>query len=199
MFTGIVEERGEVVEHGEGAGAWRLTVRAPLAAPGTRPGDSVAVNGCCLTAVEATGEELTFDLLEETRRLTNLKAAAPGRLVNLERSLAADGRFGGHFVTGHIDGEGRALSLVREGKDTRLEIEAPEAFARYLVYKGCLAVDGVSLTVAEASGSRLAIWLIPKTLEATTLGALAPGDAVNLEFDLLAKYVERLLEGRVPA
>lgn len=193
MFTGLVEEKGEVLSFHEQPEGWRLKVRAQIAGEGVELGDSIAVNGCCLSAVSITSSSIEFDVLEETRRLTNLKNVGMGSSVNLERSLRFDGRVGGHFLTGHIDGEGEIVELASKGADVLLRIKAPDAFARYLVYKGCVAIDGISLTVAETHGSVLTIWLIPHTLAITTLGDRKPGDSVNMEFDLLAKYTENIL------
>jgi riboflavin synthase len=194
MFTGIVEERGTVVSTTPYAGGVRFLVRASFAQAGaTAIGESVAVNGCCLTVVEVADGCLGFDLLEETRRVTNLRDLAPGTFVNLERSLRFDGRVGGHFVSGHIDATGEVVVLEPRGKDVYLRVRIPPAMRHYLVYKGCIAIDGISLTVAEVHDDGLSVWLIPHTLAITTLGVRAPGDTVNLEFDLLAKYVERIM------
>jgi len=193
MFTGLVEEKGEVLSFHKQSEGWRLKVRAHVVQEGIELGDSIAVNGCCLSAVEFGPGSIEFDVLEETRRLTNLKNVDFGSSVNLERSLRFDGRVGGHFLTGHIDGEGEIVSLERKGTDVLLKIRAPEAFTPYLVYKGCIAIDGISLTVAEVEASVLSIWLIPHTLAVTTLGNRSSGDSVNMEFDLLAKYTENIL------
>lgn len=197
MFTGIVEETGHVVSFERRAAAWRLVVAARVACEGTALGDSIAVNGCCLTVVALGEGRLEFDLLEETRRLTNLQASGPGGRVNLERSLRTDGRLGGHFVTGHVDATGTIATLEPRGADRLLRIEYPARFAPLLVAKGSVAVDGVSLTVVDVAPDRFSIWLIPHTLEVTNLGGRAVGDAVNLEFDLLAKYVDRALTARL--
>lgn len=196
MFTGLVEETGSVLalETAARGGGARLALEAPEIARGAKLGDSIAVNGCCLTVVAQTHTSVAFDLLAETLRCTNLGALQPGALVNLERALAAGGRMGGHFVQGHIDGAAPVVSFASSGVDHRLEIELPSAFARYVVPKGSIAVNGISLTVAEVFGKSFVLWIIPHTLAATNLRALKPGDAVNLEFDLLAKYVERLLQ-----
>jgi riboflavin synthase len=194
MFTGIVEERGEVarlVEHARGV---RFDVRASFAQPGAVAlGDSIAINGCCLTVTEIHDGALEFDLLAETRRVTNLSALQPGAVVNLERSLRFDGRVGGHFVSGHIDTTGEVVVLEPRGGDVYLRVRVPPEFLRYLVAKGSIAIDGISLTVAEVHADGFAVWLIPHTLTVTTLGVRRAGDRVNLEFDLLAKYVERLV------
>jgi riboflavin synthase len=192
MFTGIIEETGRVVAFTEGADSWRLQVAAQLVPTDVQPGDSVAVNGCCLTVTKFDAGNLWFDVLAETRRLTNFSQLAPGALVNLERSLRADARLGGHFVSGHIDAPGRVEVFEARGKDHYLKVQAPAGFARYLVYKGSIAIDGISLTVAEVTDDSFAVWLIPHTLAATNLRSKKAGDAVNLEFDLLAKYVEKL-------
>ncbi len=192
MFTGLVEETAPLLALELTATGGRLWLAAPGICPGTRVGDSVAVNGCCLTVTQIDGEQLAFDLLGETLARTNLGDLAPGALVNLERALPANGRLGGHFVQGHIDCTSPVLAFEPRGDDWRLEIALPDAYARYVVEKGSIAVDGVSLTVAEVGEASLVLWIIPHTLAATRLGALAPGARVNLEFDLLAKYLERL-------
>jgi riboflavin synthase len=195
MFTGIVEETGRVVRFTQGSESWRLCVTAEKAAEGVAQGDSIAVDGCCLTMVAHEGSSLTFDILEETRRLTHFSRLSPGSAVNLERSLRFDGKVGGHFVTGHIDCLGEIDVFERRGKDTYLSVRAPAGSGRLLVPKGSIAIDGISLTVAEVDGDRFAVWLIPHTLEVTNLREHRVGDAVNLEFDLLGKYVEKLLPG----
>jgi riboflavin synthase len=193
MFTGIVEEAGQVVSFQLGTAAWKLVIAADQVCAGTAVGDSIAVNGCCLTVVQAAGRHLQFDVLEETRRLTNFSALRPGGLVNLERSLRFDGKVGGHFVTGHIDGLGAIEVLEPRGKDYYLKVRAPAGSDRHLVHKGSIAIDGISLTVAEVAGDALAVWLIPHTIEVTNLREKRAGDLVNLEFDMLGKYVEKLL------
>ena len=193
MFTGIVEEAGQVVSFQLGTEAWKLVVAADQVCAGTVVGDSVAVNGCCLTVVQAVGRHLQFDVLEETRRLTNFSALRPGGLVNLERSLRFDGKVGGHFVTGHIDGLGTIEVLEPRGKDYYIKVRASAGSGRYLVHKGSIAIDGISLTVAEVAGDALAVWLIPHTIEVTNLREKHTGDLVNLEYDMLGKYVEKLL------
>ena len=199
MFTGIVEETGRVVSFERGAAAWRLVIEARIVLEGTKPGDSIAVNGCCLTVVEAEGRHLQFDLLEETVRLTNLGKAGPGARVNLERSLRPDGKMGGHFVSGHIDGPGQIAVLEPRGTDRYLRVRYPVAYRGLLVPKGSITVDGVSLTVVEVGDDWFSIWLIPHTMEATNLGGRQAGEVVNLEFDLLAKYIDRLLALREEA
>lgn len=196
MFTGLVEETGKVAAFTAGPQAWSLQIAATLVPGDVAVGDSVAVNGCCLTVVRCDRAHLWFDVLEETRRLTNFKDLAPGAAVNLERSLRADARLGGHFVSGHVDAQGEILVLEARGNDHYLRVRVPAGLGRYLVYKGSVAVDGISLTVAEVAGDEFVIWLIPHTMAATNLHEKRAGGAVNLEFDLLAKYVEKLLATR---
>jgi len=193
MFSGIVEEAGKVVSFQAGEAAWRLVVAADRAGEGLAVGDSLAVNGCCLTVAEASPGRFSFDVLEETRRLTNFSRLRAGAAVNLERSLRFDGRVGGHFVTGHIDGVGRILELERRGQDIFLKIRAPEGGGRHLVHKGSIAVDGISLTLAEVEDDDFAVWIIPHTIEVTNLRESRVGDLVNLEYDMLGKFVEKLL------
>jgi riboflavin synthase len=196
MFTGLVEATGELATiTPRGDGGARLTVRAPLAGE-VRSGDSIAVNGCCLTAVSIDREKLAFDLLGETLARTNLGALSPGAPVNLERALAANARLGGHFVQGHIDTTAEILAFAQVGADWRLEVALPAEFARYLAFKGAVAIDGISLTVAEVNRTSFVCWIIPHTRTVTSLGARTAGERVNLEFDLLAKYVERIVSMR---
>jgi riboflavin synthase len=194
MFAGIVEEKGELRLFEKRAAAWRLAVDARLAAEGTSIGDSIAVNGCCLTVVARADDSLEFELLEESRRLTNIGATPPGGAINLERSLRPDGRLGGHFVTGHIDTLGTIDTLEKRGADVFLKVSMPARFGTMVVSKGSIAIDGVSLTVVDVGPDWFTVWLIPHTLAVTTLGARKAGDSVNLEFDLLAKYVARAVE-----
>ncbi|MCX7865933.1 riboflavin synthase [Limisphaera sp. VF-2] len=202
MFTGIVEEAGQVVRIQPTPEAIQLTIRAQKTGRGLKVGGSLAVNGCCLTAVRVrrTGRStlIQFDLLQETWQRTNLQFARPGTLVNLERPLRAGGEFGGHFVTGHIDGLGRITRWERAGHDHVLDIAAPPEVMRYIVFKGSVAVDGISLTVAGVERDGFRIWIIPHTYEVTNLRQRRVGDAVNLEADLLGKYVEKFLEARQP-
>jgi len=195
MFTGIVEEKGRVVSFTAGRESWRLQLAAGRVHEGLAIGDSLAVNGCCLTVTHIAGGELGFDVLEETRRLTNLGDLQPGAAVNLERSLRFDGKVGGHFVSGHIDGCGVIEILEARGKDYYLRVAVPAGGGRYIVHKGSIAIDGISLTVAEVTGDLLAVWLIPTTLNVTNVGEKRAGDRVNLEYDLLGKYVEKLTVG----
>jgi len=194
MFTGIVEETGRIVALKTTPQGVSLTLEASLVSQGLQLGDSVATNGCCLTVTAIDGSRLTFDLLAETVRRTNLGALVEGSPVNLERSLPANGRLGGHFVSGHIDCTAPVLAFEQVGADYRLEVELPAEFAHYLAFKGSIAIDGISLTVAEAKPKSFVVWIIPHTLEVTNLHARKAGQEVNLEFDLLAKYLERMLE-----
>lgn len=201
MFTGIVEETGVVHGIRPTAKAIELTVRPRVCARGLKVGDSMAVNGCCLTVVRLSGTPARrlarFDLLHETWTRTNLQYVQPGSLVNLERSLRADSRMGGHFVTGHIDGVGRITRWERSGQDWVLDIDAPAEVNRYVVFKGSVAIDGISLTVASVHDGGFRIWIIPHTFEVTNLRDRKVGDAVNLEADLIGKYVEQMLQKMV--
>jgi riboflavin synthase len=196
MFTGIIEETGQVVAFTAGSEAWRLKIAARAALQDVAIGDSIAANGCCLTVVEFDAQHLCFDILEETRRLTNFAALRAGAPVNLERSLRFDGKMGGHFVTGHIDGQGTVEVLEARDKDHYLRVRAPAGSGRYLIHKGSIAIDGIALTVAEVAADSFAVWLIPHTLAVTNLRERRAGEGVNLEFDLLGKYVEKLLAPR---
>ena len=200
MFTGIVEEAGVIEKITPTKKSIEMTVRATVCGRGVKIGDSVAVNGCCLTAVKITSRGkaklIQFDLLQESWQRTNFQFAKPGSLVNLERSLRANGELGGHFVTGHIDGLGKIIRWERVGKDHVLDIAAPADVMRYLVFKGSVAVDGISLTVAAVQKKSFRIWIIPHTYEVTALQERKVGGAVNLEADLLGKYVEKFLAAR---
>lgn len=200
MFTGIVEETGQVAGVRRTKTGIRLVVAANACSRGVAGGDSIAVNGCCLTVVKRERKQgrslLHFDLLLETWERTNLQFAAPGAAVNLERSLPADGRLGGHFVTGHIDGMGRIIKWERQGADHILEIQTPREILKYMVFKGSVAVDGISLTIARVMKNRFRIWIIPHTHEVTALRERQVGDQVNLEADILGKYVEQFLRRR---
>jgi len=196
MFTGIVEGTGRVVTLAVapgGAGA-RLEVEAPWPAGTLAAGDSVAVDGCCLTVAAATPTGFAADLVAETLRRTALGRLAAGDRVNLERPLALGGRLGGHLVQGHVDGVARVLERQAAGEGRELRVELPEALARYVAEKGSIAVDGVSLTVAGVGQGWFAVALVPHTLATTTLGERGPGDPVHLEVDVVAKYVERLVQ-----
>jgi riboflavin synthase len=193
MFTGIVRERGRVETVDGGADGVRLVVEAPATAAVTSLGDSVAVSGVCLTVVAAENGTLAFDAVPETLRRSSLAQLGPGDTVNLEPALRAGEPLGGHYVQGHVDGVGRVRAITAEGEGRRVWIDPPTDVLRYLVEKGSVAVEGVSLTVAEVDAEGFAVALIPFTLGETTLGALSADAAVNLEVDVLAKYVERLV------
>ncbi len=196
MFTGIVEGVGKVVSFEEKKAAWLLKLQAPeFIAESLSDGDSLACNGCCLTLVGRDGNELSFELLEETIRLTSFDGVKSGSLINLERPLAANARLGGHFVTGHVDTRSKVEVFEQRGKNVYLKVAVPEEFANYVVYKGSVAIDGISLTIAEAHKDSLAVWLIPHTLEVTNLSDCKAGKLVDLEFDILAKYVEKIATG----
>jgi riboflavin synthase len=189
MFTGLVEEKGTARRVAGDEEGLRLTVATPLK---LRPGDSVAVNGVCLTAAEVREGSFRADVMGETLRRSALADLAEGDEVNLELALRTGDRLGGHFVQGHVDGTGTVGSVDDDGFARLVRIEAPAGLLRYVVEKGSIAVDGVSLTVTDVDGDGFSVSLVPETLERTTLGALGPGDGVNLEVDLLAKYVEKL-------
>ena len=193
MFTGLIEDLGQVSWLRRTTDGTQLQVSAPGLVKGLHRGDSVAVNGCCLTVAAHRGEFITFDLLQETIDRTNLHRLRPGGVVNLERALAADGRLGGHFVQGHVDCTSEITGFEKQGEDYRLEIVIPAGFAQLLVYKGSVAINAISLTVAALSANRFVGWIIPHTREHTNLQAVKAGDLANLEFDVLAKYVERIL------
>ncbi len=203
MFTGIVEETGIVEAIQPVDEGIHLTVRMKTCGEGLVLGDSIAVNGCCLTAadLQEVGAEkrVRFDLLQATWNLTNLSDVTEGSLVNLERSLQPTSRMGGHFVTGHIDGTGLIVRWEKSGKDHVLEIEPPADMMRYFIHKGSIAIDGISLTVAEVLESLVRIWIIPHTHEVTALKERKVGDRVNLEPDMLGKYVERFISLREPS
>lgn len=194
MFTGLIEEAGRV--------AWlrrssekgiQLQIAAPLVGKTVHTGESIAVNGCCLTVASHRNEVITFDLLQETLDRTNLRLLRPDSAVNLERALPADGRLGGHFVQGHVDCATKVLSFEARGDDHRLELETPDDFAHYLAFKGSIAINGVSLTIAEVLDRSFAVWIIPHTRSVTALRNTQAGDLANLEFDIIAKYVERMM------
>jgi riboflavin synthase len=192
MFTGLVEDLGELTDVDQSADGARLTVRTQLAGE-LREGDSVAVNGVCLTAATVDGDRFAAEAMNATLAQTSLGGLAPQSRVNLELALRASDRLGGHIVQGHVDGLGQVTEVRRDGFARLLRIEAPPELMRYLVAKGSIAVDGVSLTVAELDQRSFTVSLIPETLERTTLGAAEAGTRVNLEVDMLAKYVEKLV------
>ena len=192
MFTGLVEAIGSVRTLEKRGDASRLILETSLASE-LSLGESLAVNGCCLTVTSGEDGVASFDLLGETLARTNLGTLGAGSRVNLERALRADGRFGGHFVQGHIDTTAEVISAERQGSDLNLVIRIPEGGALYFIEKGSIAVNGVSLTVATLGDDQFGLWIIPHTLQETNLGDLKPGDRVNLEYDMLAKYAARQL------
>jgi riboflavin synthase len=198
MFTGLIEEIGSVLWIRATERGTQLEIGAPGIAKYIRTGDSVAVNGCCLTITAHRAEQVTFDLLEETLDRTNLKSLRRESSVNLERAIPADGRLVGHFVQGHIDCATRVIAFDQAGGDYRLEIELLPQFSQYVAFKGSIAVNGISLTVAEILPESFAVWIVPHTKRNTNLQNTAPGDLVNIEFDILAKYIERMLAPYAP-
>jgi riboflavin synthase len=197
VFTGIVEETGTIVSAERKADVLVLRIAASRGLNGLVVGGSIAVNGCCLTATSISDTAFTIELTEETLRRTSFaERLKPGRLVNLERPMRADGRFEGHIVQGHVDGVGRIAAVNKTGTAAELWVEPPAALSRYLVEKGSVAIDGISLTIAWLEPGRFGVALIPLTLQLTNLRQAGPGDLVNLEVDVIAKYVERLLHER---
>ncbi|WP_371612099.1 riboflavin synthase [Streptomyces clavifer] len=199
MFTGIVEELGEVTAVEKLDDASRFRLRGPVVTEGAKHGDSIAVNGVCLTVVDLGEHEFTADVMAETLNRSSLGALAAGSRVNLERPMALGGRLGGHIVQGHVDGTGRVIERTVSEHWEIVKISLPAELTRYVVEKGSITVDGVSLTVVDAGTDHFTISLIPTTLALTTLGVKGPGDPVNLEVDVIAKYVERLLGGTAAA
>lgn len=197
MFTGIVEEMGRVKALRRDAGAARLTISASIVLDGTVLGDSISVNGVCLTVVDLDKSEFSADVAVETLKVTNLGELKVGARVNLERALQLSARIGGHLVSGHVDAVGRIREKREEGNGWRVFIDAPETVLRTVIKKGSIAIDGVSLTVADVDQSGFSFAMIPHTAKLTTLGFKSAGDGVNLESDIIGKYVERLLSGRV--
>jgi riboflavin synthase len=198
MFTGIVEELGVVDGLEQLEDAVRLTIRGPLVTGDAGRGDSIAVNGCCLTVAERSGETFTADVMAETLDKTSLGVLEPGDRVNLERAVTAATRLGGHLVQGHVDAAGQVVGREPSEHWEVVEISLPPALAPYVVDKGSICVDGVSLTVVEAKNDTFTVSLIPETLARTTLGHKQPGDPVNLEVDVIAKYVEKMLDAYRP-
>jgi riboflavin synthase len=196
MFTGIIEEMGTVKALRREAGAARLSLSAATVLEGTALGDSISVNGVCLTVVELGKNEFSADVAVETLRVTNLGEFKAGARVNLERALQLSARIGGHLVSGHVDAVGRLREKRDEGNGWRIFFDAPETVLRYVIKKGSIAIDGVSLTVADVDRAGFSIAMIPHTARLTTLGFKTTGDSVNLESDIIGKYVERLLPGR---
>jgi len=197
MFTGIIEEVGRVTSITNENDNRRLTVSASHLVKELKKGDSIAVSGVCLTAVEITPKSFGADLAEETWARTSFSRIKPGALVNLELPMRADGRFGGHIVQGHVDGTGKFLALdeIQDADNYWLRIEVPSVLTRYVVNKGSLSIEGISLTVAKVEGTQVTAAIIPHTTEMTNLKSLKPGDPVNLEVDLIAKYVEKMMRG----
>ncbi len=196
MFTGIVEEKGRVARMVAVDEGIRIDVEGSRVAADLAVGDSIAVNGVCLTVVARSATGFSADVVKETLDRTNLGALQPGGSVDLERPMSASGRFDGHIVQGHVDGVGRVERITAEGESVRMTITPPDELSRYIVEKGSVAVDGVSLTIAGLTEDGFDVALIPHTLAVTVLGERRPGDSVNLEVDVIAKYVERLLEER---
>ena len=202
MFTGIVVETGLTLQVNETGKGIRLEIQAEHTSSALRLGDSIAVNGCCLTAVEISEPDaknrrrISLDLLKETWNVTNLHTAGPGSLLNLERPLSFNGSLDGHFVTGHVDGVGKVLKWEQHGGDWLLEIQPPEKLMHLLVHKGSVALDGISLTVAKVLAQSFQVWIIPHTYQVTNLHTRKPGSLINIETDLLGKYVERFIQAR---
>lgn len=197
MFTGIIEEVGRIIGITRGRGTHGLTVACEQLMKDLHKGDSISVNGVCLTAVDIGRESVGFDLAEETWQRTSFSGLQEGAPVNLERPLRADGRFGGHIVQGHVDGTGKFLALdrIKNAEDYWLHIEMPPELTRYVISKGSLSIEGISLTVAKIEGTQVSVAIIPHTVSATNLKSLQHGDAVNLEVDMIAKYVEKMMRG----
>jgi riboflavin synthase len=195
MFTGIIEEVGRVTSIANENGNRRLTVSSQQLVKELKPGDSIAVSGVCLTAVDITSNSFTADLAEETWKRTSFSRIKEGAAMNLELPMQANGRFGGHIVQGHVDGTGKFLALKRlpDGGGYALHIEIPADLARYVIFKGSLCIEGISLTVATIEGTEVTVAIIPHTVKMTNLGSLKPGDPVNLEVDMIAKYVEKMM------
>src|SRR5580704_10455200 len=197
MFTGIIEEVGRVSRIADKNGSRRISISCSRLAKELKKGDSIAVSGVCLTAIDITPSSFTADLAEETWNRTSFSRIRKDALVNLELPMRADGRFGGHIVQGHVDGTGKFLALdrVRDADDYWLRIEIPPELARYVIFKGSLCIEGISLTVAQIEGTKVSAAIIPHTVKMTNLKSLKPGDPVNLEVDLVAKYVEKMIKG----
>ncbi len=200
MFTGIIEEVGKVISSTGANGTTRLVVSCTQLNQEMKKGDSIAVSGVCLTAVDLKADRLGFDLATETLARTSLGRLRPGSEVNLELPMKAGGRMGGHIVQGHVDGIGKFLGLDPiEGKDDYwLRIEIPAGLAKYVVFKGSISIEGISLTVAQVEGAKVTVAIIPHTVEATNLKSLHPGDPINIEVDIIAKYAEKMLQGEAP-
>ncbi len=198
MFTGLIEATGRISSVEILGGQARLIVEIPFAGS-LAIGDSVAINGCCLTVTDHDGLTTSFDLLTQTLSVTSLDSLQSGDLVNLERALPADGRLGGHFVQGHVDDTGEIVDLAPHGRDHRYEVALPPEMMRYCIARGSLAVDGISLTIAELRNNSAIFWITPHTFQATNLQSAKQGQRVNLEADILAKHVENLISSKAPA
>ncbi len=198
MFTGLIEEVGSVLWIRATDRGTQLQIAAPKISEDVHKGDSVAVNGCCLTVTARRREQLTFDLLEETLDRTNLRTLRRDSLVNLERAVLANSRMGGHFVQGHVDCAVPVVAFEEAGADYRLEVQLPADFSHYVTYKGSIAINGISLTVAEVLPASFVAWVIPHTRRHTNLSGMTAGEVLNIEFDLLAKYVERMMARYAP-
>ncbi|HET7629210.1 MAG TPA: riboflavin synthase [Bacillales bacterium] len=196
MFTGIVEEMGKIARIERGDTAFRMTIQANLVLEDLNVGDSVSVNGVCLTVTRRTGDAFEVDVMPETVKATGFQTAAAGLRVNLERSMAADGRFGGHFVSGHVDGTGEIVEKQPQENAVYYQIRTSEAIVRYLVMKGSVAVDGTSLTVFGVDNDTFTLALIPHTMNETVLGEKQVGDIVNIECDVVGKYIEKFTLNR---
>ncbi len=199
MFTGIIEAVGRITEVASLGGDRRMRFEATGYLAGTQPGDSIADNGVCMTAVDCSDDHFTADLSVETLSLTTSGGWTAGQAVNLERALTANKPLGGHMVAGHVDGVARVVSRIEEARSWRFRFEAPRELSRYIARKGSICIDGISLTVNDVEGDQFGVNIIPHTLSQTTLGALQAGDSVNLEADLVARYLERLLQSREDA
>lgn len=189
MFTGIIEEMGKVEQFEERPNLAVLTLQVNTISPGTKLGESIAVNGVCLSVVKKVGKKLSFDLMKETLASTTLGHIKPGTRVNLERAMRADSRFGGHFVTGHVDGIGRIDKIIQSKNYVEFQITVPKQLMKFIVPKGSVCVDGISLTVGKVKGNQFSVYLIPVTLKVTTFGLKEKGDRVNIETDILARYI----------
>jgi riboflavin synthase len=196
MFTGLVEEKGILSKKNPTGEGYQLEISCKKVIEDLKVGDSIAVNGCCLTIVKKDNQKFAVDVIEETLKKTNLGALSEGGRVNLERSLKADARLGGHFVLGHIDTTGSVDEVKELSNSHWMKINFPEKFKKNLIYVGSVAIDGVSMTVAELDDNSFSVGIIPHTWEETVFSDKKPGDPVNLEFDVLGKYVERIMEGK---
>ncbi|MEO6847832.1 MAG: riboflavin synthase [Chthoniobacterales bacterium] len=193
MFTGLIEYVGSTLWIRHTSDSIQLSISVPELSRGVRKGDSIAVNGCCLTVSSHRGDQISFSLLEETLSRTNLKELRPDSPVNLERALSAEGRLGGHFVQGHVDCTATLSKLERHGRDLLMVVHMPKAFEQYIAFKGSIAINGVSLTVAEVTAEKFSVWVIPHTRKHTNIDTLTCDNIVNLEVDIIAKYTERIL------